>query len=260
MDNETNQLFNKLWNKYIETTPQVARIKELFEKKGNKVVNDHIALRTFNYKECDVAKIGKKFLELGYEAKDCYEFDVKKLDAVHLEKEGYPKVFISQIRMEEFSKEAQRIIKTKIIPKVENYTPEEFLLGGRTWNIDYKDYKTLLKESEYMAWLYVFGFVPNHFTVSVDDLSTFNDITEVNTFLKEEGYQLNDSGGEVKGTVEEKLRQSSIRAQKVNIDFEDKKNVELPSCYYEFAQRYDGYTGFIAKSADKIFESTDVKE
>jgi hypothetical protein len=37
---------------------------------------------------------------------------------------------------------------------------------------------------------------------------------------------------------------------------------EIPACYYEFAKRYpdaDGklYSGFIAKSADKIFESTD---
>jgi hypothetical protein len=37
---------------------------------------------------------------------------------------------------------------------------------------------------------------------------------------------------------------------------------EIPGCYYEFAKRYpdaDGklYSGFIAKSADKIFESTD---
>jgi hypothetical protein len=36
----------------------------------------------------------------------------------------------------------------------------------------------------------------------------------------------------------------------------------IPSAYYEFARRYpdkDGklYSGFIAKSADKIFESTD---
>ncbi len=36
---------------------------------------------------------------------------------------------------------------------------------------------------------------------------------------------------------------------------------EIPSCFYEFAKRYpqaDGelYTGFVAASADKIFEST----
>jgi hypothetical protein len=39
---------------------------------------------------------------------------------------------------------------------------------------------------------------------------------------------------------------------------------EIPSCYYEFAQRYPDtngelYSGFIAKSADKIFESTNYK-
>jgi hypothetical protein len=36
---------------------------------------------------------------------------------------------------------------------------------------------------------------------------------------------------------------------------------EVPGCYYEFARRYampsgQLYQGFIAKSADKIFEST----
>ena len=36
---------------------------------------------------------------------------------------------------------------------------------------------------------------------------------------------------------------------------------EVPCCYYEFAERFrmpDGklFSGFIAKSADKIFEST----
>jgi hypothetical protein len=36
---------------------------------------------------------------------------------------------------------------------------------------------------------------------------------------------------------------------------------EIPGCYYEFARRYTDkegnlFSGFIAKSADKIFEST----
>jgi hypothetical protein len=38
---------------------------------------------------------------------------------------------------------------------------------------------------------------------------------------------------------------------------------EVPACYYEFAQRFPDssghfYSGFIAKSADKIFESTNL--
>ena len=38
----------------------------------------------------------------------------------------------------------------------------------------------------------------------------------------------------------------------------------IPGCYYEFAKRYPDssgqlYQGFVAASADKIFESTDVE-
>jgi len=62
------------------------------------------------------------------------------------------------------------------------------------------------------------------------------------------------------GTKKELLQQSSIMAEKIKVDFNEGV-YEIPGCYYEFAIRYpdkDGnlYNGFIAKSADKIFEST----
>ena len=46
------------------------------------------------------------------------------------------------------------------------------------------------------------------------------------------------------------------------VQFSD-NTVTLPSCFYEFAQRFplpNGqlYQGFVAASADKIFESTNV--
>ena len=52
-------------------------------------------------------------------------------------------------------------------------------------------------------------------------------------------------------------------ADRIPVTFAD-KTVEIPSCFYEFAKRYempDGeiYTGFVAASADKIFESTNAK-
>ncbi len=59
------------------------------------------------------------------------------------------------------------------------------------------------------------------------------------------------------------LEQSSTLADKVSVAFSDGE-LAIPSCFYEFALRYpkaDGelYTGFVAASADKIFESTDVR-
>jgi hypothetical protein len=74
------------------------------------------------------------------------------------------------------------------------------------------------------------------------------------------GFMMNTAGGEIKGTKEELLKQSSIMADIVEVEFVEGK-YRIPACYYEFAERFplpDGklYNGFIAKSADKIFEST----
>jgi hypothetical protein len=120
----------------------------------------------------------------------------------------------------------------------------------------------LLEESEYAAWVAAFGFRPNHFTVSVNDLKQFSGIAEVNQFVKDNGFTLNTSGGEIKGTPESFLEQSSTMANSVEVEFSNEKRV-IPSCFYEFAQRHplpNGqlFKGFIAASADKIFESTNV--
>ena len=84
---------------------------------------------------------------------------------------------------------------------------------------------------------------------------------QVNQLLKDNDFRINDSGGEIKGTPAELLEQSSIRSEMIQVQFIEGAK-EIPGCYYEFARRYadaDGklYSGFIAKSADKIFESTD---
>ena len=92
-------------------------------------------------------------------------------------------------------------------------------------------------------------------------MKTLATLEEVNQLLKVNGFLLNDSGGEIKGTPSELLEQSSTRSEMIQVNFSDGIQ-EIPGCYYEFARRYpdaDGhlYSGFIAKSADKIFESTD---
>ena len=78
--------------------------------------------------------------------------------------------------------------------------------------------------------------------------------------LKQNGFKLNKSGGEVKGSPDKFLEQSSTMAGLVKVAFDDKE-MNIPGCYYEFAKRYnlsDGnlYQGFVETSADKIFEST----
>jgi hypothetical protein len=164
---------------------------------------------------------------------------------------------------EHFSQGLQSVVK-----QCAARVPDELVFGnelvfaGNVWGPpSYETYEMLRKESEYAAWLYVYGFVTNHFTVSINSLNKLNTIQKVNQFLKDKGFMLNSSGGEIKGTPEELLEQSSTKAGLLEVNFVE-GTFEIPSCYYEFAIRYpdtDGklYSGFIAKSADKIFESTD---
>ena len=107
------------------------------------------------------------------------------------------------------------------------------------------------------------GFRANHFTVAVNALKSLDGIEQLNVLLKDNGFALNASGGEIKGSPKVFLEQSSTMAPEVPVQFSDGSHA-IASCYYEFAQRYplpDGnlFQGFVAKSADKIFESTDRK-
>jgi hypothetical protein len=146
----------------------------------------------------------------------------------------------------------------------EAFDRDDLCISGRLWELEYSTYERLVKESEYAGWLSAFGFCANHFTVLVNELTTLSGLGELNEFLKENGFPLNASGGEIKGSPDVYLEQSSTLAAEIDVPFADGVH-RIPSCYYEFARRYeqpDGrlFTGFIAQSADKIFESTDRRE
>lgn len=259
-------LFEKLWQQYSETNLQALQIHTLFKERGEEVVNDHIALRTFGLPKVNIEVLANFFKAYGYEEKGQYEFEVKKLRAKHYEKEGWPRVFISELKVEEFSESLQKTV-SELVQQVDqsSLNDESFLYSGILWDrISWPTYEKLKKESEYASWLAVFGYVANHFTVSVNELKSFSGISEVNEFLKDNGFSLNISGGEIKGTKEECLLQSSTLASEIRTPLKESEYV-LPGCYYEFAERFESangqlFNGFIAKSADKIFESTDVQD
>lgn len=264
MHTNVNTLFDALWQDYIQMTPSAAKVHQLLSN-GETIINDHIALRTFNIAKVNLNVLAAHFESLGYVACGDYNFEAKKLIAKHFEHPDstQPKVFISELLVEEFSPELQGIV-TGFIDEMDAsvVTADNFLYSGRHWTLNAKTYEALLAESEYAAWVAAFGYRANHFTVSINHLPNFDNIVAVNQSLKDAGFVLNAVGGEVKGSPEVLLEQSSTMADKINMDFSDKK-VEIPSCFYEFALRYNMpngelYTGFVAASADKIFESTNV--
>ena len=260
----TGELLEALWRDYIALTPQAERIHALLAARGETVRNDHVALRTFA--EVGIAALARPFEALGWRARDRYRFDDKHLRARYWQHDdpALPKVFASELCTDELSPGAQAIVGRLVAQLPAKFLAREDLpWAGRPWQVTRGDYEALLAESEYAAWVAAFGFHVNHFTVDVRSLASFAGLPELNAFLVEHGFVLNDAGGAIKGTPAQCLEQSSTRADSIDVAFADAR-AQIPSVYYEFARRYalpsgELFHGFVPASADRIFESTDVR-
>ena len=260
-----NNIFDRLWKDYTTHNPDTKKVYDLFIAEGETVINDHIAFRTYNHPSISIDILARVFIENGYVFNGDYRFEQKKLLAKHYEHISdpfAPRVFISELLVEEFSDYLQNVVSDWIgkIPASLPGSDDLIYSGNSSGKPSFEVYKKLSEESEYAGWLYVNGFCANHFTVSVNVLKKYDTLEKVNAFLKSNGFSLNDGGGEIQGTPAELLEQSSIKAGMIKVKFLEGE-FDIPGCYYEFAKRYpdaDGklYSGFIAKSADKIFEST----
>lgn len=257
-------LLQTMWLDYCDLNPAARRIYDLFTTEGETVLNDHIALRTFNHPRLGIRNLARTFEKFGYKMMDQeYFFKEKKLYARHWEHAdtSLPKIFISELELEKVSPFV-RDTMTSLIEKIPQslIDSDHFSLSGRPWEMSYSLYSKLAEESEYASWVAAWGFRPNHFTVNVNALKKYNDLPTLNTFVEGKGYKLNASGGVIKGTPEQFLIQSSTMASEIPCQFSDGTH-HIPGCYYEFAKRFalpNGklYQGFVATSADKIFEST----
>ncbi|MBN2616400.1 MAG: DUF1338 domain-containing protein [Bacteroidales bacterium] len=263
---DTQDIINRLWQDYMEQNPEARRAHDVLLAEGETIVNDHIAFRTFDHPLINVDVLAKPFLENGYRESGHYVFEEKKLFAKHYEYPDdpqAPRIFISQLETGKFSTYLQETAKN-LVAQIPEKLPgtADLLYCGSEWGLpEFAVYQKLKEESEYAAWLYVYGFRANHFTVSVNALKKYNSLEKLNEFLKQSGFLMNDSGGEIKGSPAQLLEQSSTMAGKLPVLFKEGVH-EIPACYYEFARRYPDkngtlYSGFIARSADKIFESTD---
>jgi hypothetical protein len=266
---EIESFYRALWADYIKMTPQAQKIHQalLAQNPGVRtIINDHVAFRTYNRSPIQLEALEQHLLNMGYQRFEPYQFHNK-----HLSAWGYippqpdqPRVFLSELLVEELSSEAQAIIErlcVQINPDIVR-SPEVFY-SGTLWEAPtWQEYQRLLAESEYAAWLAIIGLRANHFTVSVNQLDVTTSLSEVLDLVESIDIPLNLQGGRIKGNPEVLLEQGSTLADRQSFQFKGGEVHEITTCYYEFAKRYptpDGslYQGFVAASADKIFESTD---
>lgn len=263
-----SSLLSRLWDDYVAITPQAARIHELLRARGEQFRNDHIALRSYDCAPIGLAVLAEPFLALGWRAAGEYRFEEKRLFArgfVHEDAE-LPRVFISELCTRECSAGLRRRVE-EIAAQVDASGGGAALLARvPSWPpVAVEVYDELLRESEYAAWVAAFGIRANHFTVHMNDLQSFASLAELNRFLEAQGFLLNGSDSKIQGGPELLLEQSSTLASRIRWRFAGDVSREIPSCYYEFAKRYADpatgqlYQGFVAASADRIFESTNVR-
>jgi hypothetical protein len=198
-----------------------------------------------------------------------------------------PRIFISELKVEELSKKSKEIIY-KYTNQVKKDQVDELNLNNVNEVINFlskplwtlpslNDFKNLLKESEYASWVIYNRYYLNHYTISVHELNEgYNTLKKFNEFLEKLDIKLNNSGGVIKKSKDGLLLQSSTIANKVKAKFINNETSLISGSYVEFAERkilpefkniaINNITtkhrrdGFEASNADKIFESTFIKQ
>ncbi len=291
--NTINLVLESLFETYSKRVPDVTKITNAMVLNNiisdqSEIINDHIAFRTMAVDNLGINSFEKIFLKHGYKKRDFYSFEQKKLNAYwysHDEK-NMPRIFISELKVNELSKNAQKIIKhyTNQVKKdrvdsinLNNANEIIDFLSKPLWSLPNLDhYNQLLKETEYGSWVIYNRYYLNHYTISVHELKkNYNSLENFNKFLISIGIKLNDSGGIIKKSKDGLLLQSSSVANKINANFKEGKSL-ISGSYVEFAERKilpkfkelesnkinssHRRDGFETSNADKIFESTYQKQ
>ncbi|XP_042510575.1 uncharacterized protein LOC122085996 [Macadamia integrifolia] len=274
---------------YLSRNPTASSILELVRSFDGEIFYDHLAFRTFGADGYGIDSMARFFLDFGYTPQDELRFPAKKLKALWFAPPSspssengsgvngpLPRIFISELLVNEMSPEAQEIIRkyTKISGSGNKYAALASALGSLTWERPlHSEFQQLARESEYAAWTLVNGYAVNHVTISTHRLkSHLGNINSFNQFIEENGYKLNSEGGTLKVSPDGLLLQSSTVADSMPFHFSDGVVESVPCSYIEFAERlvlpqyknlpekeikeYHRRDGFEVGNADKIFEST----
>ena len=281
---------NELFERYRQNVPDVSLVTEKLIEQGvvgsqNEIVNDHIAFRTLGVQHLGITSFERIFLTNGYQKMDYLNFPEKKLNAYWYKppSRDFPRVFISELRVNELSEQAQKIIakytqsiKADPLDRCDLRDGKAIsdFLHSPLWQVPtLHEYQVLMKESEYAAWVIYNRYYLNHYTISVHELPVgYNRLEDFNAFLKAIGIKLNTSGGEIKESADGLLRQSSSISEVKTATFSCGNQLKIAGSYVEFAERKvlpqfsnlpadqirseHRREGFEARNADKIFEST----
>ena len=180
-------IFETLFTPYKTRVQDVVKIhKAMIEKNmissEKDIINDHIAFRSLGVPNLGIASLEKIFLHYGYEKKDHYYFEQKKLDAYWYSppQSKYPRIFISELRVKDLPEQTQSIIwnytKDITVDPIDELDLDDAESVGAffenpLWKLPtLADYESLQQQSEYAAWVIYNSYYLNHYTISIHEL------------------------------------------------------------------------------------------
>ena len=294
----TSQLLDQLWTQYLYRVSYARKYVDLVNQKGGKVVNDHIAFRTFNThtgEQPEGIRAIKHLLNfLDYQPVETYIFKKKKLKAIHFEHpdELFPKIFVSQLEVEQLPEWAQTIINNSVcdtpyllsdqslellsmlkadgkLPKIaaEGLVIDMAQYFRRPWQPPRKEDVLKLNDvSQYAAWTLLHGNSVNHFTAFINhqNVKEWPDLETTCKGLEAAGVPMKEN---IEGQKGSKLQQSATKAVKTEVDVrgdDGPEKITWTYAYYELAERNfieeNGtkklFSGFLGEQATHLFDMT----
>jgi hypothetical protein len=267
----TKSLLNSLWAQYLKRVSYAQTYTDLVNNKGGQVVNDHIALRTFNTHTGEqpegIAAISHIIRNLGYQPASHYLFKKKKLKATHFQHLNplFPKIFVSQLEVNLLPEWSQQIIHqaVKETPYLLSNKSIELLAMlkeegkltklaaealvkdlaqyfRRPWKVPHKDDVLKINDvSQYAAWVLLHGNSINHFTayINYQEVKEWPDLETTCQALEKAGVPMKEH---IEGHKGSKLQQSATQAVKEEVEVKGEHGIEKMNwtyAYYELAER-----------------------
>jgi hypothetical protein len=292
-------LWQQLWQEYRQRVPYAQVYEHMIQQAGGKVVNDHIAFRSLRLQiDCPHGPIdlGISYLAplveaLGYRPAGAYPFPEQHLYARHYHHPeqatlGLPKLFISELLVDELPDPAPRLMRQTVHSICENPTALDIPLHEasepqsvleqfqnrfrRPWSPPWQTVvETVNAVSQYGAWVLLHGYGVNHFTGYVNGQTTpqYPDIEATAQGLAARGVPMKAA---IEGSRGSGLRQTATQAATELVTVRDEHSgtlIQIPwtYAYYEIAERgwvevapgqREWFEGFLGPQASHLFEMT----
>lgn len=286
MRNIREILVQKLWDGFRTSVPEYEGYM------SSKPVLDHMAIIDVTSENSNrlvlekiLSKIGFQNSGNGYLPEKFNDFLWMRAEDAHTYKvtEALPQLVFADFRIEGHSKKVQDIIAKYVV----HQQPFDFerldellktndheavanhiynFICQRPWSTPtVEDYLAVKDENQLLSWALLFGKKVNHFGVNISVENKYNSLQDFNTYLKGTNLvQINNIDGEVKGTRDTGIQQSSTVGKPVKYTLADGE-IEVTDSFMEFVWRYpvnenpvmwnDYFTGFVAQNANRVIES-----